>query len=692
MLVSILLASWTYSVVLGSGQFEGSSFLLTYSPTGSTDVQEQMYLYMTANHKDTSCNVTSGSRSSTILLDTSWNRYILPETNNISTFGIYRKSAIEVSCTGDVQVYALFNTVTGVTGSFGVIPVSSLSTDYIVPSVDRNPTLSIAAPSDNTAVTVFFTSNCPFSYLNNTFYKGDNISVLLNSGDVFHIAHFENYPASQCDYHSTRVFSTSPVAVFYGSGYIAMPGGCGLKVLDQLMPVSSLGKDYVIPSIDQMDSKQVRIFALVKNTSITLTEGYKRFSFSLDPGQMHVHSSDNDNIVTISSSEPISVQNPEGAYGNCTALSSVVPPINRYGHKYTFPDLQGHNHTFTRQLGIVVDSNCTNQISSNNHWRNVSVGGHQYSVTILRAPATLTHLNTTPNCRFTIHAYGLSQHGSYGYFAVPKSAGSSKENTHLDLQKAFTLVCETNNWVVEVNMDMFGNGFGKHSSSNIFMSTGICHGASMGHALVFNYTYTDCNTHMQENGTDYIFSNYLVEYHVDPLTNLADRVLWRYDIQCLRPRHEVDFVTISPVDVNNAIHVQSSSKVKGHQAEIRLFNDSSFTNQMSENRASVNVGSRVYVQVQIKGTADVKLVVDNCYVSPDNKRDNSTTVSLITDRCESNHFVHIIGSADKVTRFFFDMFEIPHRHDFVYVTCDVSFCDIMDFTDECQHGCSHLHP
>ncbi|XP_046579471.1 uncharacterized protein LOC124287044 [Haliotis rubra] len=687
MLVSILLVSWTYSAALGSGSFEGSSFLLSYTPTGRTDVLEHMYLYLTANQNGTSCNVTSGSGSSTMLLDTSFHRYNLPETNHISTFGIYRKSAVEVSCTGVVQVYALFDTLTAATCAFGVIPVSSLSTDYIVPSVNTNPTLSIAASSDNTTVAVLFTSKCSFSYQNNMYHNGDNITVLLNSRDVFHIAHFGTSPSSKCDYHGTRVFSTSPVAVFYGSGYTTVDNACNVKLLDQITPVSSLGKDYVIPFTDQMDVNQVRIFAPQVNTSITLTEGDKHSSFSLQPGQIHVHSFVDDTIVTISSSRPISVQKFAGAYAKCTALSSIVPPINKYGHEYTVPDLQGYNHTFTRQLSIVVDSNCTNQISGNSHWRNVSVGGHQYSVTTLRAPATLTHLNTTPDCRFGIHVYGRSSVGGYDYNAVPMSDGSSNEN---NLQKAFTLVCETNNWVVEVNMDMFGAD--DHSSSNIFMSTGICHGIVRGHVLVFNYTYSDCNTHMKENGTDYIFTNYLVEYHVDPLTSLADRVLWRYDIQCLRPRHEVDFVTVSPVDVNNAIHVQSSSKVKGHQADIKLFNDSSFTNQISENHVSVNVGARVYVQVQTKSTADVKLVVDNCYISPDNRRDNSTMVSLIMDRCESNHFVHIIGSADKATRFSFDMFEIPRRHDFVYVTCDVSFCDVMDFSQECQNGCNQLHP
>ncbi|XP_071091389.1 uncharacterized protein [Haliotis cracherodii] len=680
---------------LGSRQFEGTTFLLSYTPVQSNPATglERGYLYVTANHNGTSCNVTSGTSSSTILVDISWARYILPETNNVSTAGIKQKSAVEISCTGFVQLYVLFKTESGYSEAFGVRPVSSLSTDYIVPSVTLNPTLSIAAASDNTAVTVLFSSNCFFSYENNIYADTDNISVLLNKRDVFHIAPDGAFPnansSNLCDYHGTRVLSTSPVAVFSGSGTLGYPKTHGDKILDQVPPVSSLGNDYVIPPLDHTDSYQVRIIAPVSNTSITLTDGSSSYLFSLQSGQTHVTYYNPDAVVVLTSSQPIIVQRITGSDATYTVFSSIVPPINRYGHAYTIPDVQGYNGAFVRYLSIIIDSNCTNQISINSGWRNISVRGHQYSVTTLRAPASLNRLNTTPECRFAVQVYGLGSAEGYGYFAVPISDGTSNENNLLD---AFTLVCETNNWVVEVNKDTFVDKFNRHSFSNIYVSTEICHGVSRGNSLVFNYTYTDCNTHMQENDTDYIFTNYLVEYHIDPLTHLADGVLWRYDIQCLRPRHEVDFVTISPVDVSNAIHVQSSSKVSGQQAEIRLFTDSSFTNQMTGDRLTVNVGARVYVQVQTKGTASVKLLVDNCHVSPDNKRDISTMVSLIQDRCESNHFVHILGSADKVTRFYFDMFEIPHTNDFVYVTCDVSFCDVMDFSNECQHGCLQTKP
>lgn len=127
------------------------------------------------------------------------------------------------------------------------------------------------------------------------------------------------------------------------------------------------------------------------------------------------------------------------------------------------------------------------------------------------------------------------------------------------------------------------------------------------------------------------FSNYLIEYDVDRQTHFVTGAKWRYDLECDLPPNATDVLSLVPIGRNSAT-AQKSSNVEGHEAVIKFYRDSLYQNETRGNPLEVSIGTRVYVQVGMAGSADVKLLVDNCFVSEKIRPEATTSLPLIQNR------------------------------------------------------------
>ncbi|XP_067664390.1 deleted in malignant brain tumors 1 protein-like [Haliotis asinina] len=254
------------------------------------------------------------------------------------------------------------------------------------------------------------------------------------------------------------------------------------------------------------------------------------------------------------------------------------------------------------------------------------------------------------------------------------------------MQDVVNLTCTHETWHVTVDIQKLASIYPNSVSENIYLSNVFCAGARQGNHLIFNTSFDDCNTQLKTNNMSLKYSNYLIEYAVDLQTHVVTGAKWRYDLQCDFLPNETDSTSLVPVN-NNTATAHKSGSMDGHEAAITFYSDSLYENETRGNPLEINIGSRVYVQVGMVGSPDTKLLVDNCFVSEKIKPEAATSLPLIQNRCEANHFTHIIGHTEVFTRFYFDAFDVPHHYDSVYVTCDVSYCSLMDFSRKCQNIC-----
>ncbi|XP_046565452.1 CUB and zona pellucida-like domain-containing protein 1 [Haliotis rubra] len=254
------------------------------------------------------------------------------------------------------------------------------------------------------------------------------------------------------------------------------------------------------------------------------------------------------------------------------------------------------------------------------------------------------------------------------------------------MQDVVNLTCTQETWHVTVDTHKLASIYPNSVPENIYLSNLFCPGVRQGDHLIFNTSFDDCNTQLKTKNMSLKYSNYLIEYDVDLQTHFVTGAKWRYDLGCDFLQNATDSTSLVPSN-NNTATAHKSGSMDGHEAAITFYSDSLYENETRGNPLEVSIGTRIYVQVGMVGSADAKLLVDNCFVSEKIRPEAATSLPLIQNRCEANHFTHIIGHTDDFTRFYFDAFDVPHHHDSVYVTCDVSFCSLFDFSPECQNIC-----
>ncbi|XP_046368841.2 uncharacterized protein LOC124143786 [Haliotis rufescens] len=684
---------WMFVVtraVIGTAAYNGNQFIFARFPGYVTVNEDATANVLFIGHmREGRCTVAESNGTDyhvQLIGNNSVTQFHLP-TDRKFTLGVAVEGdrAVALICTTEVTLSVLQRAVSGgIADAFPVLPVKSLSTKYIVPSVPNNALLGVVAFYNNTNVTVHLNSTCSYPFRGNIYGRGNQLSITLLQGEVLQIASSQS--SDTCDLGGTVVESGQSIAVFSGSPLLCYAHQCD-GAMSQVPQIETWGTSFIVPLVPNMAENRVRITAGYNGTNITIDTFTRVESIILNKAEIYDEDITNTATIYIRSSHPILVLQIAGDSTNYQVFQAIVPATDAYGTNYLIPDIQTSSMSYTRHVTIITSSNCTSHININERWSVQSTDSQTFAMASFQpSSGSTTFKSNSSACPFGVLVTGLGNIEMYGYFSTPVGGDSDGS-----LEDSVNLTCTKADWVVKVNTQEIATVFPTSENKNIFMSNAFCPGVLEGGVLVFNVSYNDCNTVIEtSNNNTVTFSNYLIEYERDAQTNLASGALWRYNLACVLQKHEIDVKPFLPVD-HAEITVQATSKIQGHEAVMKFYTDDTYTNEVKGNPLKVDLGTRVYVQVQTSVPADVKLLVDNCYISTDIPNGNSTRVTIIHNRCEANHFTHIVGHVYKLTRFYFDVFEMPHHHDNLYVACDVSFCPLMDFAPECQSGCLSTH-
>ncbi|XP_067664388.1 uncharacterized protein [Haliotis asinina] len=667
--------------VAGSTVYQGYQFNFALLPwTDNTEKDTTaVFLYIT-HTREGMCNVTDvdgavyyvhlRGRDSVTLLHLPTNRILTMSTD------VEDKRAVGLICTTKVILTVMQRRLDGgAVDAFPVLPLTSLSSRYIIPSVPNNAFLGVMSVYNSTNVTVHLNSTCSYSLMGDYYKQGGKLNIALQQGEVLQIASNTTSTDNVCDLVGTVVESSHSVAVFSGAPLLCYPGNRCDGAMSQVPPMETWGKSFIVPMVPGIDQYSIRITAMYNGTKISIDTFTGVESIILNEAEVYDNYFNQTFAVYIRSSYPVLVLQIAGTT-YYQVFAAIVRPTDAYGTEYVIPDIQGNSMAYKRQVTIITSSKCTPHINVNENWSHRSTGSQTFALASFYPVSGSLVIKSNSFCPFGVLVTGTASVEMYGYFSVPVS------DVSVSLEHSVNLTCTQDNWIVTVDTQDIATVFPTSVKKNIFMSNAFCPGVLEGDVLIFNVSYKDCNTIVEDKNNTVTFNNYLIEYEIDALTNLVDGARWRYNLQCVLQKHETDVKGFIPVD-KSKVTVQATSKIQSHEAAIKFFTNAAYTNEMKGSLVEVGLGSRVYVQVETSADADVKLLVDNCYI----KSGNSTQVPVILNRCEANNSTHIIGHVNKVTRFYFDVFEVPHHHDNMYLTCDVSFCPLMDFSPECQSGC-----
>ncbi|XP_067664391.1 uncharacterized protein [Haliotis asinina] len=681
----LLLAS--FATVAGKPMYSGKRFVASLFPvfkTGYTDTDAGS-LYI-AHRVQGNCTVINGDgKTYNIQLppNVTVTHFDLPLMTELILGGYVQKRAIELECTVYVNLY-IFNRRHTRRGSeaYPVLPVDSLSVRYLVPTVPHNPLLGVVAVSDNTNITIQLKSirDCTYTFNGTTYKHGSEFTAVLGKGDVLQIASPILHPLMDCDFTGSVVQSNNRVAVFTGSFAANLEeDSTSDPVMSQVPPVELWGTSFIVTPTTTKERCLIRVFAFYNQTMFQRYISYYERTRVIDEGRWYdLDCYPSDSAQYINSTKPILILQIYGEYRRYSVFSSIVTPTDHYGVEYIIPDIQAADlNGFVRRMVITTSSNCSSHIDVEAQWESQLTTKHTIELTTIWAPHNLTVIRSDSlKCPFGVHVTGMGNQEMFGFYTTRTMSQVEA------LPDAVELTCSVGAWYVTIDLHKLSSAYPVAVSKNIYMANTYCPGVLYGDVLVFNFSYNDCNTLGKASNTSMTFSNYLTEYERDPETNLLISERWRYNIECDLPRRETNVMNL--VLVNPAVPKgETSGSVKDHEAVISFYSDGAYTKEIMGTPLKVDLGSSVYVQVEMRDVSEAKLLVDNCYIS-DN---NSTALPLIQNRCAANAVTHVLGHVDRFTRFFFEPYQLPINHNNIHVTCGVTFCSVTDFSPRCQSGC-----
>lgn len=215
-----------------------------------------------------------------------------------------------------------------------ILPTTALGCNYIfqVYEDDSYPKeFAIVATKDHTIVTI-----TPHARTINGKIKDVPFQVTLNAGETYQVMSSEKGE----DFSGTKIESNKPIAVFAGHSCIDIPNGWCDHIVEQLMPVSMWGKQFVVTKTSEQEGNHIIVSAAKDNTQVkvngiveTTISAFESYVFRLT-----------DNSAFIESSEPIEcILYVEGARYNKMVgdpSSVLITPVEQQIQRLTFATFQ----------------------------------------------------------------------------------------------------------------------------------------------------------------------------------------------------------------------------------------------------------------------------------------------------------------------------------------------------------------
>ncbi|KAK3609852.1 hypothetical protein CHS0354_015038 [Potamilus streckersoni] len=357
---------------------------------------------------------------------------LMNEKHQMYNKGVY------ITADKPISIYVIenvdFSLIDNLTDAEGylALPLSAISTEYVIATDSANSTMCqfvIAALENDTIVNVTFETIGNITINDMQYSSGNVFSLKMSKLDTFQVQHIH-------DITGTFLQSNEPVAVFSGCicGYGPAKGTCQHEV-EQIVPVHSLGQEYITVPLFPSASYRYRIVSPFNNNIVSIHGK----DYMIDSGEF-LERWDTEPIY-IHASKPVMVIE----YGQCTHAKCqngsdpsmiIIPSTSAFSINYTFEppkNLTTINLHF--YLLVTIRTNRVNDLMLDRKRLNLE---RRYTVTTdRREEYTILVTNITsgyhklhhpdPSVRYGALLYGTGQKKSIG-FALGYHTDPSKPN------------------------------------------------------------------------------------------------------------------------------------------------------------------------------------------------------------------------------------------------------------------------
>ena len=404
----------------------GKEFWITFDTNANTP---NLYIFLSgpnnANVTITWPDATTESYSITANQITTVNatskmRPLLNTGTESTTF-----SAAKIVSDVDITVYGL-NNATATSDAFVSIPTTSLGTEYRALTYKTsisglNARLSvIAVETGTTTITITPKNNIAASH-----NAGVAYTKTLTQGQVYSV---ESLAAPGSEITGTLVTSDKKIAVFSGIACVNIVSGACDLIIEQMPPVTSWGKDFILPGSSNLVNKdKYRVLAHEDGTVVTLNGSNQ----NLNAGDYYEFDSTGTSglaVDLLTSNKSVLVSQFIGG-GNYSNTPLTTPAVTRTGDPAALlmvPTLQ-----FLKQYTVATpatgfDVNSITVVVKKSEKTTITLNGSTLSSSyftditssdyaIGRIPVASGSYSLTSTSGFGVYTYGFNSADSYAY-------------------------------------------------------------------------------------------------------------------------------------------------------------------------------------------------------------------------------------------------------------------------------------
>ncbi|XP_062996672.1 IgGFc-binding protein-like [Elgaria multicarinata webbii] len=312
-----------------------------------------------------------------------------------------------------------------------VYPVASLGTEYyvITPNVgtDNYREVAIISWEEPTTVDIYLKGTITFQ--GKVYHRGDQMTITLQPYQAVQLQ-------SPVDLSGTKIVSQKPVAVYSGHTCVSRQIRCD-HVFEQLLPVSSWGTHFIIPSLPFNMDYDIVYVSTSQRTQVDSQTGQSKTRRDLQPSRVVLYGIQGTSAMFLSASSGIQVMffNDGGTHGNLRydPFFMTIPDISSYCQAYF---IYGHDH-FENYALIIAKSSETSGINLDQtplhglQWHQVA--GTEYSwASHSLGQGNTVHTIEHPTSRFGLLSVGIGNEKAYGSPAVCANDHTCPDNSHYE--------------------------------------------------------------------------------------------------------------------------------------------------------------------------------------------------------------------------------------------------------------------
>ncbi len=210
----------------------------------------------------------------------------IPAEAEMLSSEVIDETAVQVTTSGPSSVYIhQYNQMRS--DASLVLPVTAIGKDYYIMSYNPYTTNGEVYPSEYAIVSI--EDNTEISLMSSAttrrgMTRGSSKNIILNRGQTYQV----HGATINDDLTGTYIKSNKAVSVFGGNRWVQVPNGCGNRdnLLEQMPPVDSWGREFVMVPSKNTTSDIFRIISAVDNTLIELYDKGQNLNqrFSLNRG------------------------------------------------------------------------------------------------------------------------------------------------------------------------------------------------------------------------------------------------------------------------------------------------------------------------------------------------------------------------------------------------------------------------